>query len=404
MLRPTLSPAPRVRTAQACIADVFKPAAGLKSGPNPQKHPLFPNLLNQYLCITMNTAHPPTVNNKAVVTWLIIGIAMIIVQILIGGITRLTESGLSITEWKPITGMLPPLNQQDWLSEFEKYQSTDQFKYLHQHFSLSDFKFIYFWEWLHRAWARLIGIVFLVGFVYLLAKKKFNRKMILPMILLFALGALQGLIGWIMVKSGLVPEKYYVGHIELTTHFIAALILLVYTLWFALSLMPSFNQKLILPSAKKLLWLITVLVFVQLCYGGFMAGLKAAQSAPTWPSINGHFLPPGLWEQQPPLSNFFNNNLMVHVMHRNMAYLLAFIVIAFFIITQRVQPHPLFRKLRVSFLLLLLIQIVLGIFTVTYAANPNAFTWFGVTHQFVAMLLVMTLTALLFLVRNQPAR
>ncbi|HCF63350.1 MAG TPA: heme A synthase, partial [Chitinophagaceae bacterium] len=111
----------------------------------------------------MNTAPPPTVNNKAVVTWLIIGIAMIIVQILIGGITRLTESGLSITEWKPITGMLPPLNQQDWLSEFEKYQSTDQFKYLHQHFSLSDFKFIYFWEWLHRAWARLIGIVFLVG-------------------------------------------------------------------------------------------------------------------------------------------------------------------------------------------------------------------------------------------------
>ncbi|MBX2939844.1 MAG: COX15/CtaA family protein, partial [Ferruginibacter sp.] len=171
-----------------------------------------------------------------------------------------------------------------------------------------------------------------------------------------------------------------------------------------LSLTSSFNNKLISPLAKNLLWFITALVFVQLCYGGFMAGLKAAQSAPSWPSINGHFLPPGLWEQQPAVSNFFNNNLMVHVMHRNLAYLLAILVILFFIQTKHLQNSTLFKKLRISFLLLLLIQILLGIFTVTYAHNADAFTWFGVAHQFVAMLLVMALTALLFLVRKHPTR
>ena len=142
-------------------------------------------------------------NNRQVAIWLLIGVGMIIIQVLLGGITQLTESGLSITEWKPISGALPPLNDTAWQAEFDKYKLTDQFKYVHKSFSLSDFKFIFFWEWFHRQWARLMGMVFIAGFIYFLARKKFNKRMIRPMIILFLLGALQGAIGWIMVKSGL---------------------------------------------------------------------------------------------------------------------------------------------------------------------------------------------------------
>ena len=119
-------------------------------------------------------------SQRQIATWLLIGVAMIIIQVLIGGITRLTESGLSITEWKPITGTLPPMNDAAWQSEFDKYKVTDQFKYVHQHFSLAEFKFIFFWEWFHRTWARLLGLVFLFGFVYFLITKKFNKGMIKP--------------------------------------------------------------------------------------------------------------------------------------------------------------------------------------------------------------------------------
>ena len=164
-------------------------------------------------------------NNVA--KWLFAGVIMLMVQILLGGITRLTESGLSITEWKPVTGILPPLNTTQWMTEFDKYKHTDQFRYMNSNFSLSDFKFIFFWEWFHRTWARLMALVFLIGFFYFLIKRQFRKEMILPFIILFLLGIMQGLIGWIMVKSGLVPERMFVGHIELATHFMAALILAV---------------------------------------------------------------------------------------------------------------------------------------------------------------------------------
>src|SRR5437868_1537861 len=131
-------------------------------------------------------------SSRAVAIWLLIGVGMIVIQVMLGGITRLTESGLSITEWKPVTGILPPLNNIEWQAQFDKYKITDQFKYVHQNFTLSEFKSIFFWEWFHRIWARLMGMVFLVGFFYFLFKRKFNKEMIVPMIELFALGAVQG--------------------------------------------------------------------------------------------------------------------------------------------------------------------------------------------------------------------
>lgn len=329
---------------------------------------------------------------------------MIVIQVLIGGITRLTESGLSITEWKPITGALPPLNTAAWQSEFDKYRLTDQFKYVHHNFSLQDFKFIFFWEWMHRQWARLLGVVFLIGFIYFLIKGKFNRRMILPMIILFLLGAMQGLVGWVMVQSGLVPEKFYVGHIELTVHLIAALILLSYTLWFALSFFSPMKQKIYDRTLKNILAVILALLFCQLIYGGFMAGLKAAQSAPTWPDINGHILPRDISALSPWTQNLINNKIAIHFIHRGIAYLLLTAVLFFYIRSNKYNGLNIFRKLRFSFLFLIILQVLLGILTVINATDNARFIWLGVSHQFIAMLLVINLVSLVYIVKGRTLR
>ena len=180
---------------------------------------------------------------KIVAYWLLIGVFMIIIQVLLGGITRLTGSGLSITEWKPIMGAVPPVTEQDWNIAFDKYKQIAQFKYVNSHFELDDFKFIFFWEWFHRLWARLLGVVFAIGFVYFLVKKYFDKQMILPLVILFILGAAQGLVGWIMVASGLNDTELYVNHIKLAMHFMAALLLLVYTICFALQLLVHEHRR-----------------------------------------------------------------------------------------------------------------------------------------------------------------
>ncbi|MEO8771617.1 MAG: COX15/CtaA family protein [Ferruginibacter sp.] len=339
-------------------------------------------------------------NNKQIAIWLLIGVGMIVIQVLLGGITRLTESGLSITEWKPITGALPPLNNTAWQVEFEKYRTTDQFKYVHGSFSLSDFKFIFFWEWAHRLWARLMGVVFLVGFVYFLIRRKFNPGMIMPMIILFILGALQGAIGWLMVKSGLVPEKYFVGHVELTTHFIAALILLSYTLWFALSLLPGIKEKIYHSKLKNSIFLILIMLFFQLIYGGFMAGLHAAVTAQTWPDINGQFIPSSINELSPWIRNLVDNKLAVQFIHRALAYLLLIFVLLFYFRSAKFNGNKFFTRLRNAALLLIVLQVLLGIFTVLNAANDHYFVMLGVSHQFTAMLLVMCLVSLRYIVRG----
>jgi cytochrome c oxidase assembly protein subunit 15 len=338
-------------------------------------------------------------SSKGVAIWLLIGVGMIVIQVLIGGITRLTESGLSITEWKPVTGVLPPLTDAAWQVEFDRYKVTDQFKYVHPYFSLSDFKSIFFWEWFHRLWARLLGVVFLIGFIFFIVKKEFSKQMIIPMIILFILGGIQGAIGWLMVKSGLVPEKYFVGHIELTSHFIAALILLCYTLWFALTLLVSSENKVNNLSLKKLLTAILVLMFFQLIYGGFMAGLKAAITVPTWPDINGQMIPSTLGELSPLVKNFVYNPITIHFIHRGLAYLLLLLITAWWYRSKDINAGNFFNKLRWAFLSLASLQVLLGILTVLNATFTNRLIWLGVSHQFVAMLLVMTMVSLLFVLQ-----
>jgi cytochrome c oxidase assembly protein subunit 15 len=347
--------------------------------------------------------------SRPVALWLLVGVFMIIVQIILGGITRLTDSGLSITDWQPILGAVPPLNEAEWNKAFEGYKHIAQFKHLHAYFTLNDFKHIFFWEWLHRLWGRLIGVVFAVPFVVFLFQKRFTKDMVTPMLFLFLLGGLQGLIGWVMVQSGLNDENLYVSHIRLAIHFITALGLLVYTFWFALRLLVRNEQKIFAPSSKNLLgWIIGLLV-VQLIYGAFMAGLKAALAAPTWPLINGYYLPPNITMHQgkegTAFSALVNNPVTVHFIHRNLAYLLTILVVFWTLKAAKEKGSALFNRLKWTPLLLVLTQVALGIATVLTSLTKQpqtwgVFEWSAQLHQVVAMLLLLSLVFVFFLHRN----
>jgi len=346
-------------------------------------------------------------SSKPVATWLLVGAGMIIVQVLLGGITRLTGSGLSITEWKPIMGALPPMNDQDWNGAFEKYQQIAQYKYLNAHFTLADFKFIYFWEWFHRLWARLMGVVFVIPFVIFLVQKRFKKEMIRPMIILFLLGALQGLVGWIMVQSGLEDsELLYVSHYKLAIHFVLALGLLCYTLWFAFGLLVPKEQITVQQPLRKFAGWLLMLLVIQLIYGAFMAGLKAASFAPTWPSVNGEWWPSNVHSlggrEFRGISFLADNPLVVHFIHRNLAYLIFVLMMIWWWKARNIQGTTLFQKTKTLPLLIVLLQVLLGILTVLNALNSKAFLWLGVAHQFVAMLLLLSLVWILYIVRGKP--
>jgi len=341
---------------------------------------------------------------KAVAWWLIAGVIMIIIQTLLGGVTRLTGSGLSITKWNPLFGILPPLNTKQWNDAFNGYKQIGQFKYMNSDFTLSDFKSIFFWEWLHRFWARMLGVVFLVGFVYFLVKKYFDKAMIRPFIILFLLGGLQGLIGWIMVASGLNDSHLYVDHIKLALHFISAMILGCYTLWFALQLLVPQEKRIVDKKLHAYTLIIIFLLFIQLTYGAFMAGLKAAMSAPTWPKINGMWIPDHFMQH-----SFINDKIDVHFIHRTMAYLLLTLLIIWFVNARRVS-----HKYSISALnstrwwpfILVVLQVILGIITVVCAPmiTPGKFGTFETLaelHQLVAMFLLMSLIVNLYVTGGQ---
>jgi cytochrome c oxidase assembly protein subunit 15 len=331
---------------------------------------------------------------------------MIIIQIILGGITRLTDSGLSITEWKPILGAIPPTSEAAWNNAFGEYKQIAQYKYLHAHFTLEDFKAIYFWEWFHRNWGRLIGVVFAIPFLIFLLQKRFNRDMVAPMIILFLLGGLQGAIGWIMVKSGLNDENLYVSHIRLAIHFVTALTLLAYTWWLALRLLVPASKKTFSPSSKRWLVIIISLLVVQLAYGAFMAGLKAATAAPTWPDINGSYMPGSITTYQGKGGTFFqalvNNPITVHFIHRNLAYLLAILIVIWTGIAASKKGSALFNKVKWTPLLLVFIQVALGIAAVLTSLKKvpqrwGTFEWNAQLHQAVAMFLMLSLITALFL-------
>lgn len=352
------------------------------------------------MCLPLQRMSKIQRSSKPVAVWLLVGVFMIIVQIILGGITRLTDSGLSITEWKPILGAVPPSSEQEWMDAFNRYKDIAQYKSLHSYFTLEDFKSIYFWEWLHRLWGRAIGIAFLIPFIIFLVQKRFRKDMIQPMVILFLLGGLQGLVGWIMVKSGLNDEDIYVSHIRLAIHFIVALGLLVYTFWFALKLLVPQKQRIYKASSKRTLsWIITLLV-VQLIYGAFMAGLKAASAAPTWPDINGDYFPAALSEG---LSALVNNSLAVHFIHRNLAYLIFFLILFWTIGAAKEKDSFRFNSVKWLPLILVCFQVILGIAAVLTSLSRvpqkwTSFEWNALLHQAVAMFLLLSLVMAFYLV------
>ncbi len=341
---------------------------------------------------------------KAVAFWLLAGVAMIIIQTLLGGVTRLTGSGLSITKWNPIFGILPPLNAKQWNDAFDGYKQIGQFKYLNSDFTLSDFQFIFFWEWLHRFWARMLGIVFAVGFVYFLVRQYFDKKMIKPFVVLFLLGGLQGLIGWIMVASGLNDSHLYVDHIKLALHFVSAMVLACYTLWFALQLFIPEEKRVTNTGFQNYTVVIILLLFVQLTYGAFMAGLKAAMAAPTWPRINGMILPDNLAG-----ASWISDKMNVHFFHRNIAYLLIFLLLFWFAKARQIKKSfkgTILTQTARWPIIFVLVQVGLGIATVLCAPLivPGKFGVFEILaelHQMTAMFLLMAMMVNLYVVKKK---
>lgn len=345
-------------------------------------------------------------SSKAVAIWIMIGVVMLLIQVVLGGITRLTGSGLSITEWDVVTGFLPPLSESQWMQEFAKYRQTPQFQYLNFNFTIEDFKFIFFWEWFHRFWGRLIGIAFLVPFIVFLAQKKFTKDMIRPLVLLFLFGALQGVIGWIMVQSGLSGDAIYVKPTRLALHFVFAMGLIAYALWVGLKLLvPPVS---ITPNAslRNFTGWIIVVAFIQLIFGALMAGHKAANVAPTWPDINGDMVPPSLFNESPFLMNFIDNTITIHFVHRTLAYLLLILVVAWTIKAFRQHTTSLlFRRARLLPIILILLQAGLGIYSLfasprIVAGQWGRFEWLAQLHQVTGMLFVLSLVTMYFLNRN----
>lgn len=225
-------------------------------------------------------------SNPAIVYWLYLGCFLVFAMVVVGGITRLTGSGLSITEWNVVTGTIPPVSEEGWLIEFEKYQHTPQFQLINSHFGVEDFKRIYWWEYIHRLLGRLIGLVFIIPFIYFVMKKQIDKQLMPKLLFMFLLGAWQGFLGWYMVKSGLL-NKPFVSHYRLAIHLANAFITFGYIFWVAQGLKYGTSLSLILNNKRitRLAISVLVLLFIQIIYGAFVAGLHAGHIYNTWPKM-----------------------------------------------------------------------------------------------------------------------
>lgn len=309
-------------------------------------------------------------------------------MVVIGGITRLTGSGLSITEWKIVTGTIPPLSEESWQQEFDAYQQTPQFRLLNSDFQLSDFKKIYFWEYLHRLIGRFIGIAFLIPFFWFLLKKKFPGGYVNKMLILLLLGALQGVIGWLMVLSGLTKNNIAVSHYRLAIHLISAFTLFGFTFWYTLQLIPRnyrFNAK--IHTLAKILFII---VIIQIIYGAFVAGLQAGNAYPTWPKMGDRWIPDDLTALEPVWKNFFEGRTGVQFVHRYLAF--AVVLFTGIILFNTKDLHPGQKRIIYTLCLIVLVQFTLGVITLLYGVPITI----AVLHQTGAFFLFATSLLLVY--------
>lgn len=323
---------------------------------------------------------PPTARPAALAAWLLAIATLVFAMVVVGGITRLTESGLSITEWKPVTGALPPLSDAAWMAEFEKYRQIPEYREINRGMSVEAFKFIYFWEWVHRLLGRLIGLAFALPLAWFALRRAIPADYGLRLVALLALGGLQGAIGWWMVTSGLV-ERTDVSHIRLSVHLLTAFFILGGLVWTALDLRalardPASQPARLTPGTLGLL----AILFVQLLFGAWVAGLNAGHAASSWPLMNGSVFPQNIsWAGA---ATFVNDPHLTHFIHRWWAFVA---VVALVILSRRARAagdcaasvaiHSAFGT-----------QILLGIATVM----SGVAIWIAVLHQAVGALVVAT--------------
>ncbi len=328
----------------------------------------------------MPTYIPSQARPLALSNWLLSVALLVFLMVVVGGITRLTESGLSITEWKPITGALPPLNDADWASEFNKYKQIPEYQLINKGMAMDDFKFIYFWEWAHRQLGRFIGLAFVIPLLWFWVKNSIPQGYKPRLLALLALGTLQVTIGWWMVSSGL-SERTDVSHYRLAIHLLLALFIMAGLIWTALDLRiyqkNSASKPAILLNFCKI---VAAILFIQLLLGAYVAGLKAGYIASDWPLMNGKFIPDGIDSSNGILSMLGSDPYWLHFAHRWWAWVL---VAALIILARRVKASGA-RHISITIHICFGIQILLGIATVMSGMN---FTM-AVLHQAVGALVV----------------
>lgn len=342
-----------------------------------------------------------TTARKIIGYWLILGCILVFFQVIIGGVTRLTGSGLSITEWKPIVGAIPPITAADWQARFEEYKTVVQFKHLNQDMNLSEFKFIYFWEYFHRLWARFMGFAFIIPFFFFLYKKWIPTPLLKRLSLVLFWGGLVGLYGWVMVKNGLTG--LYVPPVFLSIHLILALSLFSYLVWLASYVLSGdMPSGLLATRLKKGIWIAFLLLFIQVFLGGIVSGMKAGLAYPTWPDMNGELIPAALYNLPPSLQGIFHydpadfwGRTFIQFIHRAVAYILTLLLLWVSFSNQKFTND---KAALVGIKLLpftVLFQVAIGIFTILNCVGEVPVFW-GVMHQAGAMLLIANLSFLVF--------
>ena len=334
-------------------------------------------------------------SRSAVAGWLGICCVLVFAMVVLGGVTRLTDSGLSMVRWEPISGMLPPFNQAAWQAEFDHYRQYPEYQKINAGMSLAAFKRIFYFEYTHRMLGRLIGLVFAIGFVWLWIRKHLSRPLVPHLIAMFVLGGLQGLLGWYMVKSGLV-EIPHVSQYRLTAHLGLAISVYLYMLWVLFKLLESRSAPVVSRGLRRASLGLGVLVFVTVLSGGFVAGLKAGHAFNTFPLMAGQWIPPGYLALDPIWRNFFENIATVQFNHRLLAISTFALVLVFVI---RVMKDKALQSLRRPALTLA------GVATIQVALGISTLLWFvpvalGAMHQAVALILLSVMLYVVFRFRT----
>jgi len=323
----------------------------------------------------------PRSSDRAVARWLLVCCALVFAMVVLGGVTRLTGSGLSMVDWRPVTGILPPHNDDEWQRVFDMYRQTPEFIKKNSHMDVHDFKGIFWLEYLHRLLGRLIGVVFLLPFVYFLAKGHISVKEWPRYLTMFILGGLQGVLGWYMVKSGLIDNPA-VSQYRLTAHLVAAFLIYAFMFWVAMSLLnpPAGGTR--HPWFMRTLAL-TGMICVTIVSGGFVAGLKAGKLYNTFPMMGDSWTPPGMFALDPWWRNFFDNVATVQFDHRVLAILTFLLIVAYWWFARGSGLEPRLRKGVNALLHTGILQVILGISTLLLVVPVPL----AAAHQAVAMLL-----------------